>query len=132
MDQVEILERQLKLLKQSKERSEAENEEKIQRLENMMIQMEQNIAQRLDLEKLSESLKLFIPDKPNIYFNHNSVNISNFVLSDESKTAIFKESQEGSFLDILPQIPSNGKYSYSLRINKKIHPENRALGFGIR
>ncbi len=106
---------------------QARNEERFDKLEKMMIQMEQRMTQRLEkLEKLCENLKAPVTFKPEIEFNKASENILHFALDDEGKT--LKSIREpGSFLEILPQIPSSGQYSYSLRINNVM----KSMGYGI-
>jgi len=110
---------------------QARSEGRFDRLESMMKQMEQKMAQRLDiLEKLYGDLKLSVPLKPDIYFNHTSVNASKFDLSDDNKTLSLTGpsiSQPYPCLELLPQIPSNGKYCCELKINK----EAQAVIFGI-
>ena len=118
VDQVEVLERKFE---QWKERYEAKNED-------LMKQMEQKMAQRLDiLEKLCDNLKVLIPPKLDFYFNKDSMNASKFVLTDENKT-VTSISSDFPGLEILPRIPSSGQSSYSLRIN---NITNNCICFGI-
>jgi len=106
---------------------QARNDEKFDKLENMMIQMEQRMTQKLErLEKLYEDLKAPIVFKPDIHFNKASESASHFTITDDGKTA---ESilETGSFLEILPQVSSSGQSSYSLRMNNV----TKTMGFGI-
>jgi uncharacterized coiled-coil protein SlyX len=135
MEPIQILNRKLDSAKKDmEERTEAQEskiqtfesqmEEKFDKLENIRRQMDQ----RLDrLENLYDNLKESVVLKPNIYFNHNSLNVAKFLLTDNNKTASLQEPERYLCLELLPQIPSHGQYSYSLKIKNL----TRAMGFGI-
>jgi len=105
-----------------------QNEKRFEKLENIIRQMEQKMTKQLNtLENLCSARKPFAPLQHEAYFNEASADISKYALSDKNKTATLI-AETLPFLELLPQIPTSGQHSYSLRMNG----ENHGFIFGIQ
>jgi len=122
-------------LEQTVHSFQGKSEERFNKLENMMLQMEQKMAQRLDaIEKLfkvpiSNSLITESPESPGA-FNFTSENASHFDFYDNDRRIKLRESPNKTFnacLEIVPEVPKKGQSSYSIRVNAEREP----ICFGI-
>jgi len=119
-------------LEQNFQAFQGKTEEKFNKLENMILQMEQKISQRFDaLEKLYKNRNgqaSNLKQESAVCFNDQSLSKSSYDFdTDKTTVRLRSEAEVHSCLEIVPQIPKNGQHSYSIKINT----ETRPFTFGI-